>query len=135
MDASELIPLEKVPDVRAEFRRLLEDRTAKGTDSRRRFAPRLESWEKMSDQELKNRLEDSQKTQKILNMQADLLQQDRPPNANDQIRLKELGSTATSATTERVLRKYEVRLIQWVARPRSSTLSPNGGGLLNSGTS
>ncbi len=109
MEASNLIAPAKTPRVRAELLQLFQTSTfVRGTQFAAHIRGKVAVWEKLSDQELANRLEELRKeTQEILNRQAEGQRNDQSPVLKDQIRLKELGSQSDIGNFERVLRKYE----------------------------
>ena len=109
MEASRLIPLAKVPEVRNELRRLLQvSLLVKGTAFANNIRGRLAEWEKMTVQELRDRLDQIKKeTQKLLDLQAEMMTKDVPFGAENQQRLKDLGSQTDLGNYERSLRLYE----------------------------
>jgi hypothetical protein len=108
-EASRLITLAQAPRLRAELLRLFQQSPlARGTPFARRIRDRLRPWERMSDAELKQRLEVIRRqTQRLLELRADLQNRGQSLTPADQARLKELGSEADLGNYERVLRRYE----------------------------
>jgi hypothetical protein len=123
MDATKLIPLENVPTLRSDLLKMFETaRLSKGTRFRSKIRARLESWEKMSDKDMKDRLEEIRKeSQAIMNRQADRQNQDLPPSAADAALLKETLSRSDLGNYERVLRKYEA---DFAAGAKAKKLDP-----------
>ena len=109
MEASRLIPLDKAPEVRGELRELFQKSAiVKGTTFATTIRGRLAEWEKLTDKELKERLETIRvQTQKLLDLQTELQTKEQHLGAEDQRRMKELGVLSDIGNYERVLRKYE----------------------------
>jgi hypothetical protein len=112
--ASKLIPLDAVPRIRAELLRLFQrSALARQTPFARTIRGRVATWEKLSDAELKERLEAIRKeTQKLLDLRTDMQNQGKSLSPADQARLRELGAQADLGNYERVLRKYEADYLQ-----------------------
>jgi hypothetical protein len=100
---------EAAPRLRAELRRLFEGSTlSRGTTFARRIRQRWAAWEKLSDQELKDRLEALRReARRLLDLQADLQAKDRVLSPADLARLAEVNSESDLGNFERVLRQYE----------------------------
>jgi hypothetical protein len=113
-DASKLIPIAMVPRLRTELLRLFETtKLVKGTPFQSRIRSRVVPWEKRSDRELKDRLEQIRKeTQVLLDRRTDLQNKGEFLSPADQDRLRELGSQADLGNYERVLRKYETDYLE-----------------------
>jgi hypothetical protein len=108
-DATNFIPLNKVPQVRAALLRLFEESAlVRGTAFASNIRRRLAMWQRLSDKELRDRLEELRKeTQKLLDLRTDLQNQGQAFTPADQARLRDLGSQTDLGNYERVLRKYE----------------------------
>jgi hypothetical protein len=113
-EASKLIPLDMVPRVRTELLRLFErSAVVRGTPFASRIRGRLAPWQKLTDAELRDRLEAIRlETRRLLDLRADLLNKGQSLSAADQARLKELGSQADLGNYERVLRRYEADYLE-----------------------
>ena len=113
-DASKLIALDKTAVLRSELIRLdQQSKFVKGTAFAKTIRGRLASWEKLSDTELKERLEAIRKeTQKLLDLQTTLQVKEQSLSPADQARLKDLGSDSDLGNFERVLRLYEATYLE-----------------------
>jgi hypothetical protein len=113
-EASALIPLEKAPQLRAQLLRLFEKSAlVKGTPFSRRIRRRWAAWEKLSDKDLKARLEELRKeAQRLLDLQAVLQAKDQTLSPADQAKLKEVYSQTDLGNFERVLRQYEADYVE-----------------------
>jgi hypothetical protein len=114
MEASKLITLADVPRVRAQLLRLAETSPlVRGTPFATRIRARLAVWEKLSDKELKDRLDAIRKeTQALLDHRTDLQNKGQNLSPAEEARLRELGSQADLGNYERVLRKYEADYLE-----------------------
>jgi hypothetical protein len=112
--ASALIAPEKAPRLRAELLRLFEKSAlVRGTPFAGRIRGRWADWEKLSDKELKARLEDLRKeTQRLLDLQADLQKKEQALSPADRERLREAYSQTDLGNFERVLRQYEADYVE-----------------------
>jgi hypothetical protein len=113
-EASNLIAPEQAPRLRAELRRLFQTSTlVKGTPFARTIGGRWAAWEKLSDKELKQRLEDLRKeAQALLDRQASLQAKDQALSEAELARLKQIGAESDLGNFERVLRLYEANYIE-----------------------
>ncbi len=112
-EASALLPLENAPRLRAELLRLFRTSAlVRGTPFREQIAGRWAELEKLSDADLRNRLEALHKdAQKMLDAQTELQRQDQLPSAEDQARLKAINAQLDLGNLERNLRLYEAEYV------------------------
>jgi hypothetical protein len=97
------------PRLRAELRRLFQRSTlVRGTKFATRIGERWAAWEKLSDKDLKDRLDALRKeARKLLDLQAELQAKDRVLSPADLARLAEVNADYDLGNFERVLRQYE----------------------------
>jgi hypothetical protein len=102
--------LAQAPRLRAELLRLFEKSAlVRGTRFAGRIRGRWAAWEKLSDAELKDRLEALRlEGRKLLDRQADLQAKDRALSPAELARLAEVNGESDLGNFERLLRQYEV---------------------------
>ena len=108
-EASKLILLSDVPRLRSELARQLQSSIlSRSTPFGKRIKSRLESWAKLSDKEISDKLaENAKEITRLQNLQADLQREDKDLSTQQQAQLRELGSQSDLGKYEKVLRKYE----------------------------
>ncbi len=108
-EASKLIALEKAAAVRSEMLRLAQHSIfVKNTPFSTAIGARLASWAKLSDQELRDKLDANRKEiQKLLDLQATQQVKEQTLSSADQARLKQLNSDNDLGNYEKALRLYE----------------------------
>jgi len=113
-EASNLIPPDRAPRLRAELLRLFQrSALVQGTPFAKTIRGRWAAWEKLSDKELKDRLEALRKeTQALLDRQADLQKKEQALSEAELARLKEVGAETDLGNFERVLRQYEANYVE-----------------------
>jgi hypothetical protein len=106
---AKLNTLEEAPRLRADLLRLFRTSDlARGTNFARNIAARWAAWEKLSDKELKDRLEALRlETRRLLDLQADLQSKDRAMSPADVARLAAVTADSDLGNFERLLRQYE----------------------------
>ncbi len=113
-EASKLIAPEQTPKLRAGLLRLARTSAlVRKTQFATQVAGRLEPWQKLSDKDLKARLEAFRKErQQLLDRQAELLTRDQPLSPEERARLRELNSQIDLGNFETALRRYEADYIE-----------------------
>jgi hypothetical protein len=106
--ASALTAPDQILTLRASLERLLRTSVlVRKTKFATAIAGRLEPWQKLSDVELRVRLDAIRKeTQALLDRQTDLVNQGKALSSEELLKLRELNSQADLGTYEAVLRKY-----------------------------
>ena len=113
-EATTLLAPEKAPQTRAELLRLFENSTlVRGTPFSRKIRARWNEWEKLSDQDLRARL-DAQKKElnQLLDRQADLHRESKALSTAEQARLRVLYLQTDLGNFENALRGYEAAYIE-----------------------
>jgi hypothetical protein len=111
--ASGLIDIDKAPFVRAELLRLFEQSAlVRGTKFAGTIRGRWNEWERLSTQELNDRLAAlTKESQKLLDIQADKQKLKQHLSPADQARLKEVIRLIDLGNFERALRLYELAYV------------------------
>jgi hypothetical protein len=112
--AAALIPLEQAPKLRAELLRLFQKSAlVKGTPFAEHIRERWAEWEKLSDKDLRSKLDDLRKeAQKLLDLQTDLQKKEQALSPADEARLKKVSSELDLGNFERALRAYEAAYVE-----------------------
>jgi hypothetical protein len=107
--AAKLMAPDKVADVRAELLRLFQQSIlVRGTPFAGTIAGRVVGWSKLSDKELRDKLEANRKEiQALLDRQTDLQVKEQSLSPAEQDRLKQLRADSDLGNYERTLRQYE----------------------------
>ncbi|HEV8059433.1 MAG TPA: hypothetical protein VGP68_06155 [Gemmataceae bacterium] len=113
-DATNLMVPEKTPGMRAELLRLFEQsRLVRGTPFAGKIRARWNEWEKLSDQELKTRLDNQHKElDQLLDRQADLHRESKTLSDAELERIKVLYALTDLGNFERALRLYEATYLE-----------------------
>jgi hypothetical protein len=113
-EATTLLAPDKAPQTRAELLRLFEKSTlVRNTPFSRKIRARWNEWEKLSDQDLKARLESQKKElNQLLDRQADLHRDSKALSNAEQSRLKMLYLQTDLGNFENALRAYEAAYIE-----------------------
>jgi hypothetical protein len=108
-EVSRFNTLAAAPRLRAELLRQFEGSVlSRGTAFAKSIRTRWAVWEKLSDKELKQRLEDLRKeARKLLDLQAELQAKDQVMKPEDLARLAEVNADYDLGNFERLLRQYE----------------------------
>ena len=113
-EATTLLAPERAPQTRAELLRLFENSTlVRGTPFSRKIRARWNEWEKLSEQDLKARLENQKKElNQLLDRQADLHRESKALSDAEQARLRVLYLQTDLGNFESALRGYEAAYME-----------------------
>ncbi len=113
-EVARLNTLAIAPRLRAELLRLFQQSTlVRGTRFAQQIGPRWAAWEKLSDKELKERLEALRlEGRKLLDRQAELQAKDQVMSPAELARLAEVNAEFDLGSFERLLRLYEAAYAQ-----------------------
>jgi len=108
-EVSRLNTLAAAPRLRADLLRQFEESPlARGTAFAKGIRARWAAWEKLSDKELKQRLDELRKeARRLLDLQAELQAKDQVMKPEDLARLAEVNAEFDLGNFERLLRQYE----------------------------
>jgi len=114
MEASNLIPLDKAPQLRAELLRLFTTSTlVKGTPFTKTIRGRWAEWEKMSPKDLDARLKELENEAKmLLDKEAELQKKGQLLSPADQGRLRVINLQHDLGSFEKALRQYEAAYVE-----------------------